>query len=298
MSSSPSPLLHLYRINAGSCNGCDVELAATEAVPHFDVAQLGCAYCHSPAEADIVLVTGPLTSRIRNEVLSLHAAVPAPTVTVAVGVCPVSCGVFRDSYAVDGPVQRYLPIDINVPGCPPRPQAILEGIAAAVRRVRGVHAAATEEKPVPPREEPTPKRLRGRPSFAADACSGCGMCVHVCAAGAVRLTEEGTGFRLTIWENSCVFCGLCAHYCPSRALSMSGNWRLCHQAAEQFARVEAGAVRSTPCEECGASFLPASPELVRRAYRGGGPEAGRLRGLCPDCRRAHTAAAILKGVQR
>lgn len=297
MSSSPPSLLHLFTINAGSCNGCDVELAATEAVSRFDVAQLGCAYCNSPSEADIVLVTGPLTSRMREVVLALHAAAPAPTVTVAIGVCSVSCGVFRDSYAVDGPLQRYLPIDINVPGCPPRPQAILAGIAQAVGRIRGREQAA-DEAPDQLREEPAAKRLRGRPTFSAHACTGCGMCVHVCAAGAIRLTEEGSGFRFTLWENSCVFCGLCAHYCPSRALNMSGNWRLGHAAADQFARTETGEVTATACEECGEPFLPAPPELVRRAYRGGGPEAETLRGLCSDCRRASTAKGILKGMKR
>lgn len=122
----------LYRINAGSCNGCDVELATTAIIPRYDVERLGCQYCGSPKHADIVLVTGPLTVRVKDKVLRLYQEVPDPKVTVAIGVCPISGGVFRESYAIAGPLDQYLPIDINVPGCPPRPQAIIEGIAKAI----------------------------------------------------------------------------------------------------------------------------------------------------------------------
>jgi Ni,Fe-hydrogenase III small subunit len=73
-----------------------------------------------------------LTARIKDKVLRLFDEIPNPKVTVAVGVCPISGGVFRDSYAIAGPLDQYIPIDINVPGCPPRPQAIIEGIAKAI----------------------------------------------------------------------------------------------------------------------------------------------------------------------
>ncbi len=122
----------LYRINAGSCNGCDVELATTACIPRYDVERLGCRYCGSPRHADIVLVTGPLTIRVKDKALHLWAEVPDPKVTVAVGVCPISGGVFRESYAIAGPLDRFIPVDVNVPGCPPRPQAIIEGIAKAI----------------------------------------------------------------------------------------------------------------------------------------------------------------------
>jgi membrane-bound hydrogenase subunit mbhJ len=122
----------LYRINAGSCNGCDVELATTACIPRYDVERLGCQYCGSPKHADIVLITGPLTVGVKDKVLRLYEEIPEPKVTVAIGVCPISGGVFRDSYAIAGPLDNYLPVDVNVPGCPPRPQAIIEGIALAI----------------------------------------------------------------------------------------------------------------------------------------------------------------------
>lgn len=140
MTLSLSPLLSrlsarspwLYRINAGSCNGCDVELATTAIIPRYDVERLGCQYCGSPKHADIVLITGPLTVRVKDKVLRLYEEIPDPKVTVAVGVCPISGGIFRDSYAVAGPLDTVIPVDVNVPGCPPRPQAIIEGIAKAI----------------------------------------------------------------------------------------------------------------------------------------------------------------------
>lgn len=108
----------LFRINAGSCNGCDVELATTACISRYDVERLGCKYCGSPRHADIVLITGPLTARVKDKVLRVWNEIPEPKVTVAVGICPISGGVFREGYSIEGPVDRYLPIDVNVPGCP------------------------------------------------------------------------------------------------------------------------------------------------------------------------------------
>ena len=88
--------------------------------------------CRSPRHADIVLITGPLTARVKDKVLRVWNEIPEPKVTVAVGICPISGGVFREGYSIEGPVDRYLPIDVNVPGCPPRPQAIMEGVLEAV----------------------------------------------------------------------------------------------------------------------------------------------------------------------
>ncbi len=122
----------IYRLTAGSCNGCDVEMATTAQIPRYDVERLGCKYCGSPRHADIVLISGPLTARVRDKVLRVFDEIPHPKVTVAVGVCPVTGGVFRDSYTVDQAMEQYIDLDVIVPGCPPRPQAIIEGIAMAL----------------------------------------------------------------------------------------------------------------------------------------------------------------------
>lgn len=273
--------VRLFRINTGSCNGCDVELAVTSAVAEFDVTQLGCRYTEAANEADILLITGPLTAAARDEVLRLHSETPRDRITVAVGVCPVSGGVFRDSYAVDGPLERHLPVDVNVPGCPPRPQALLAGIAHALelRRVR-LGGEATARLPVPADNFPA----RGRLSYDAKACVDCRMCRHVCAAGAIRFEEREGGVRLTLWHNSCVFCGMCSHYCPTGALSVTGDWRLDHPAADAFRQVERGEVPYAPCVGCGEPIIPAAPQLLHAAFRRPNPEIERLKSLCPACR--------------
>jgi membrane-bound hydrogenase subunit mbhJ len=122
----------IYRINAGSCNGCDVELATTACIPRYDIERLGCQYCGSPRHTDIVLITGPITVGVKDKLLRVYEQVPDPKVTVAVGICPISGGVFRESYAIAGPLDQFVPVDVNIPGCPPRPQAIIEGLAMAI----------------------------------------------------------------------------------------------------------------------------------------------------------------------
>ena len=129
----------LFRINAGSCNGCDVELATTACIPRYDVERLGCRYCGSPRHADIVLVTGPLTTRVRDRVLKVWNEIPEPKVTVAVGICPISGGVFREGYSIEGPLDRYIPVDVNVPGCPPRPEMLIHSILELRKQVKENH---------------------------------------------------------------------------------------------------------------------------------------------------------------
>lgn len=282
------PPLRLYRINAGSCNGCDVELATTATVASFDVERIGCSYTESPAEADIVLVTGPLTVRVREKLLRTYGKVPEPKITVAVGVCPISGGVFRDSYAVDGPVDRYLPVDVNVPGCPPRPQAILAGIedAALLWRARrdGILPPPVASQPHHYREEAVRTGVRGKMGFNAAACVGCRMCEHVCAGGAIRFDEEISGLRFTLWHNSCVFCGLCRHYCPTNALTVTDEWQLAHRQEQKYHLTTREIMPYAPCSGCGEPLLPVAPELLRVAFRSTSREIDRLRSLCTECR--------------
>ncbi len=122
----------LFRINTGSCNGCDVELATTAMIPRYDAERLGCKYTSSPKHADIVLVTGPVTARSEPYLIRLLDEIPEPRVIIAVGICPISGGVFRDCYPINGPLDKFVDVDVNVAGCPVRPQSIIDGIAAAI----------------------------------------------------------------------------------------------------------------------------------------------------------------------
>jgi len=122
----------VYCLNAGSCNGCDIEIAACLG-PRYDPEQIGTLRQGSPKHADILLVTGPLTLRTRDALLNIWGQIPRPKAVVAIGSCPASGNVFAGSPAVVGALAQVIPVDVYVPGCPPRPQAILQGCILAAR---------------------------------------------------------------------------------------------------------------------------------------------------------------------
>jgi Ni,Fe-hydrogenase III small subunit/formate hydrogenlyase subunit 6/NADH:ubiquinone oxidoreductase subunit I len=131
--------LHVRQVDAGSCNGCELEIAAT-ANPVFDLERFGIHFVASPRHADLLLVTGPVTRNMEIALRRTYEATPEPRVVVAVGACGCSGGIFGEgTYASLGSVDRVLPVDVYVPGCPPRPQAILNGllVAMGIREARG-----------------------------------------------------------------------------------------------------------------------------------------------------------------
>jgi Ni,Fe-hydrogenase III small subunit/formate hydrogenlyase subunit 6/NADH:ubiquinone oxidoreductase subunit I len=146
--------LALRHLDAGSCNACDWELTAL-LNPVYDIRRLGIDFVASPRHADGVIVTGPVTRNLETAVRRTYEAVPEPRIVIAVGACATSGGVVGRSYASAGGVAEALPVDVFIPGCPPRPEAIIFGILLAVGRVavRGSSPAAlfpaaqTEVKP-------------------------------------------------------------------------------------------------------------------------------------------------------
>jgi Ni,Fe-hydrogenase III small subunit/Pyruvate/2-oxoacid:ferredoxin oxidoreductase delta subunit len=130
--------LHVRQVDAGSCNGCELEIAATTN-PFYDLERFGIHLVASPRHADVLLVTGPVTRNMEIALRRTYEAAPEPRVVVAVGACGCSGGIFGEgTYAAIGGVDRVLPVDVYIPGCPPRPQAILNGllVAMGVREAR------------------------------------------------------------------------------------------------------------------------------------------------------------------
>lgn len=123
--------LAIRQVDAGSCNGCELEINATQNVVH-DLERLGLRFVASPRHADVLLVTGPLTRNMRVALDRARAATPDPCFVVAVGDCAADGGIFKGSYAVEGGVAQALPVDLLIPGCPPGPQQILEALLALV----------------------------------------------------------------------------------------------------------------------------------------------------------------------
>jgi Ni,Fe-hydrogenase III small subunit/formate hydrogenlyase subunit 6/NADH:ubiquinone oxidoreductase subunit I len=126
--------LHLRHLDSGSCNACDWELTAL-LNPVYDIRRLGIDFVASPRHADGVIVTGPVTRNLEIAVRRTYEAVPEPRLVIAVGACASSGGIAGRSYASLGGVENVLPVDVFIPGCPPRPDAIIFGILLAVGRL-------------------------------------------------------------------------------------------------------------------------------------------------------------------
>ena len=132
--------LAIRHVDAGSCNGCEHELTLT-AGPHYDLARYGFAIVASPRHADVLLVTGTVTTRMHAPLLAAYNAMPEPRRVIALGDCALGCGVLALSSELVGPVENILPVDLRVPGCPPTPKTI----TAALNQL-----TETASKPKPP----------------------------------------------------------------------------------------------------------------------------------------------------
>ena len=126
--------LHIREVDAGSCNGCEIEIAALNN-PYYDLERFGLHFVASPRHADCLLVTGPVTRNMADPLRRTYDATPHPKLVVAVGDCARDCGIFAGGYGVLGPVSAVVPVDVVVPGCPPPPQMILSGILAALMKL-------------------------------------------------------------------------------------------------------------------------------------------------------------------
>lgn len=129
--------LWVFHVATGSCNGCDIEIVAA-LTPRYDVERFGIRLVGTPRHADVLLVTGPVTRMMAERLRRVYEQTPDPKAVVVVGSCGSTSGVFYESYNLVGPVDRIVPVDVYVPGCPPRPEAIIDGIVKAVAKLEKV----------------------------------------------------------------------------------------------------------------------------------------------------------------
>ena len=127
--------LSLREVDAGSCNGCELEIHALNNVL-YDLERFGLRFVASPRHADVLFVTGPVTVNIREALERTYRATPDPKWVVAVGDCARDGGIFAGSPAVVGSVSTVVPVDLHIPGCPPSPTALLKGLLALVETVK------------------------------------------------------------------------------------------------------------------------------------------------------------------
>jgi len=130
----PTRVPWIVHLNTGSCNGCDIEVLAALTL-FYDTEHLGVKPASNSRRANIIVVTGALTKKAAEELRRLYEQIPDPKYVIAVGTCAISGNVFRHSYSVIGGVERAVPVDFYVPGCPPRPEAIIQGIVELLKKV-------------------------------------------------------------------------------------------------------------------------------------------------------------------
>jgi Ni,Fe-hydrogenase III small subunit len=131
--------LSIREVDAGSCNGCELEIAALNN-PVYDLERFGMRFVASPRHADVLLVTGPVSVNMREALLRTYDATPDPKWVVAVGDCAFDGGCFAGGYAVIGGVDRAIPVDLHIRGCPPNPLALLQGLLALLQQASGAAA--------------------------------------------------------------------------------------------------------------------------------------------------------------
>ncbi len=132
MSKSTAKSPWVVHFNCNSCNGCDIEFLAC-LTPMYDVERFGVVHVGNPKHADVLVVTGSVNNRNKRVLKNVYDQMPSPKVVVAMGVCPATGGIFADCYNVLGGVAEVIPVDVYVPGCPPRPEAMIDGIIEGVQ---------------------------------------------------------------------------------------------------------------------------------------------------------------------
>ena len=123
--------LAIRHVDAGSCNGCELEIHAVNN-PYYNIEGLGIKFVASPRHADLLLVTGPVSRNMEEALQRTYEAMPEPKLVVAIGDCGCTGGIYGESYASRGRVSNVIPVDAQVPGCPPEPVAIMQAILSAL----------------------------------------------------------------------------------------------------------------------------------------------------------------------
>lgn len=138
----------LLHYDGSSCNGCDIEVLACT-TPVYDIERFGIINTGDPFQADILLITGGINSQSESVVKQIYSQMPDPKVVVAVGICACTGGVFKECYNIKGGVDTVIPVDVYVPGCAARPQAIIDGVAQALEILQEKRAAYKQQKKRP-----------------------------------------------------------------------------------------------------------------------------------------------------
>lgn len=127
--------LWVYHLSGGSCNNCDIEILDC-LTPRFDIERFGMVLVGSPRHADVLLCTGIVNKKCVERIREVYDQTAKPCVVVAVGACACSGGIFREGYQMAGPLEKIMPVDVYIPGCPPKPEAMIAGIVKLLEKIK------------------------------------------------------------------------------------------------------------------------------------------------------------------
>ncbi|MBI9044388.1 MAG: NADH-quinone oxidoreductase subunit B family protein [Anaerolineaceae bacterium] len=137
----------IIHYNSGSCNGCDIEILAT-LTPRYDIERFGIKLEGSPRHADILVATGPVSRQSRDRLVRTYEQMPEPKFVVAVGACALEGGVFHGCYNIMGGIDQVIPVNAYIPGCPPRPEAIIFGVVTLLKSLQTSSEILSADEPV------------------------------------------------------------------------------------------------------------------------------------------------------
>ena len=136
----------MVHYDCGSCNGCDIETLAC-LTPLYDVERFGVLNIGNPKHADVLIVTGTVNKRNRKVLKQIYEQMPSPKIIIAIGACGLSGGIFKEAYNVVGGVDKVIPVDVYVPGCPAKPEAIIDGVVEGLAKLSELQQAQNPTKP-------------------------------------------------------------------------------------------------------------------------------------------------------
>ena len=135
----------LVHYDCGSCNGCDIETLAC-LTPLYDVERFGVLNIGNPKHADLLVVTGTVNKRNKKVLKQIYEQMPSPKIVIAIGACGLSGGIFREAYNVVGGVDKVIPVDVYVPGCPAKPEAIIDGVVEGLAKLSELQQTGAAER--------------------------------------------------------------------------------------------------------------------------------------------------------
>lgn len=284
--------ISIYRFLSAGCNACDVEILECLA-PRYGLDKLGVEVAEEPEKANVLVLTGAGTIKGRDALQEVYEKINPPKIVVAVGNCSITANIFEKGYPIVGPPNKLVPVNYYIPGCPPRPQAIIKAIAD----ILGVRIEEREGW------WQAPEGFRGKHVFDKEKCIGCGACSQICTGDAIDVIDGPDKRIIRIKYAHCTFCAFCQDECPTQAIKLTGEYHLLTN-DPQRARVE-NEVDLLKCAVCGGVFFPekqidwAVKRVIEEkvpAYKAfGGDILGAMR-ICVNCRRKIENVRRAKGL--